>query len=181
MQKIKNEQLHRISAEAFKTAPKTPLVVVLDQVRSALNTGSVFRTADAFLLEKIYLCGITAVPPHRDILKSALGATETVAWAYFEKTADALLELKKNEYKIFAVEQAVESISLMDFEASGKNKIAVVFGHEVNGIDPGVLKYCDGCIEVPQFGTKHSLNIAVCAGIVIWDIFSKMKKAASDF
>jgi len=176
MQKLKNEGLNRMDVEQFRTSEKTPLIIVLDQVRSALNVGSVFRTADAFLVEQLYLCGITAVPPHKDILKSALGSTETVGWKYFEKTTDAVAELKKSGYKIIAVEQAVESISLQDFKVSEKEKIAVVFGHEVNGVDEAVLKLCDACVEVPQFGTKHSLNIAVCAGIVVWDIFVKFRK-----
>lgn len=180
MQKLKNAELNRISQKVFKLSQKTPLVIVLDNVRSALNVGAVFRTADAFLIEKIFLCGITAVPPNKDILKSALGATETVEWKYAEKTTDALIELKKNGFLIYAVEQTVESISLIDFQPLIKpydtNKIAVVFGHEVNGINPEALSLCNGCIEVPQYGTKHSLNIAVCAGIVIWDIFVKIKK-----
>lgn len=180
MQKLKNEELNRISKEVFKASLKTPLVIVLDNVRSALNVGSVFRTADAFLLEKIYLCGITAVPPHKDIFKSALGATETMDWAYVEKTTDAIMDLKNKEFKIYAIEQAVDSISLLDFQPVNSkqhiNKTAFIFGHEVNGVDPEVLKLCDGCIEVPQFGTKHSLNIAVCAGIIIWDVFIKIKK-----
>lgn len=178
MQKLKNEELNRITPEHFRASEKTPLVLVLDNVRSALNVGSVFRTADAFLLEQIFLCGITAVPPNRDVLKSALGATETVAWKYVEKTLDAIHELKKQHYKIFAVEQAVESISLEEFVVP-RNKMALVFGHEVNGVDTSVLQECDGCIEIPQVGAKHSLNIAVCAGIVIWDIFVKMKKSTS--
>lgn len=180
MKKLKNEELNRLSPSTFKSSLKTSLVIVLDNVRSALNVGSIFRTSDAFLLEKIYLCGITAVPPHKDILKSALGATETVTWSYFEKTTDALNELKKNGFRLLAIEQAAESISLLDFKLEQEGvkpyKTAIIFGHEVNGIDPEALKICDGCIEVPQYGTKHSLNIAVCAGIVVWDLFVKLKK-----
>jgi 23S rRNA (guanosine2251-2'-O)-methyltransferase len=181
MKKLKNEELNRIGVKDFKSTAKTPVIIVLDNVRSALNVGSVFRSADAFLIEKIYLCGITATPPHKDILKSALGATETVEWKYFVKTTDALADLKKNGCRIFAVEQAVESISLIDFDpvpaGKEKSKLAIVLGHEVNGVDQEALKLCDGCIEVPQYGTKHSLNIAVCAGIVIWDLFVKIKNA----
>jgi len=177
MQKLKNSQLNRIGTEVFKAADKLPVVIVLDNVRSALNVGSVFRTADAFLVKKIYLCGITAAPPHKDILKTALGATSTVAWEYAESTSGLLGELKKEGYRIFAVEQAVESISLVQFNPfnSGDSPVAIVFGHEIDGVSDKALDLCHGCIEVPQYGTKHSLNIAVCAGIVIWDIFMKYK------
>lgn len=179
MQKLKNESLNRMSSEAFRASDKTPLVVVLDNVRSALNVGSVFRTADAFRIEKIILCGITASPPHKDILKTALGATQTVVWEHTASSTDALLMLKKSGYQMLAIEQTDQSISLPEFKPEPEKKIAVVFGHEVNGVDQSVLMLCDHCLEVPQFGTKHSLNIAVCAGIVLWDLMMKIRKQQS--
>jgi tRNA G18 (ribose-2'-O)-methylase SpoU len=163
------DELGRMSVSAFKEAKKNPVVVLLDNIRSMHNVGSVFRTADAFRIEAICLCGYTPQPPHRDIQKTALGATETVNWIYFEHTNDAIQQLKEHGYSIFAVEQVEGSKSLENFNASDL-KIAVVFGNEVEGVDSDVLPNCDGCIEIPQLGMKHSLNISVAAGIVLWDL-----------
>jgi 23S rRNA (guanosine2251-2'-O)-methyltransferase len=172
MRKLKNNELGRISAEEFRTAQKLPIALVLDNVRSAYNVGSVFRTADAFPVEVIYLCGITGYPPHKEILKTALGATETVNWKYSKSTLTALIELKERGFKIYAVEQVEGSIMLDHFTKHNlKSKIALVFGHEVDGVQQDVLKQCDGCIEIPQGGTKHSLNISVSAGVVLWEFF----------
>jgi 23S rRNA (guanosine2251-2'-O)-methyltransferase len=171
MRKLKNEELKRKNTAEFKNSSKTPVVLVLDNVRSLNNIGSVFRTADAFLAEGIYLCGITGIPPHREIEKTALGATETLAWKYFKTTVSAISELKKDNYKIYAVEQADKSIYLNKFSVKGLGKIALVFGNEVNGVDQSVVDLCDGCIEIPQLGTKHSFNIAVSAGIVLWALY----------
>lgn len=173
--KLKNEELNRLSAEEFKRASKAPVVVVLDNVRSLNNIGSVFRTADAFRVEKICLCGITARPPHKDIRKTALGSTDSVVWAYFEKTPDAVRALQNDNYKVFAIEQVDKSIPLNEFYPENINRIAFVFGNEVRGVEEEVVKIADGCIEIPQFGTKHSFNIVISAGIVLWDIFQKMK------
>lgn len=147
-----------------------PVVVVLDNIRSMHNVGSVFRTADAFLMRGIYLCGYTPQPPHRDIQKTALGATETVAWKHAPETVDAVKELKQNGYRVYAVEQVQSSISLNQFDVNQQQPIAVVFGNEVSGVEEEVLKLCDGCIEIPQLGMKHSLNISVAAGIVLWEL-----------
>jgi tRNA G18 (ribose-2'-O)-methylase SpoU len=163
------DELGRMSVAAFKQAKKNPVVVVLDNIRSMHNVGSVFRTADAFRIEAICICGYTPQPPHRDIQKTALGATETVNWIYFEHTNDAIQQLKEYGYSIFAVEQVEGSKSLENFNANDL-KIAVVFGNEVEGVDSYVLSNCDGCIEIPQLGMKHSLNISVAAGIVLWDL-----------
>lgn len=172
MKKLKNFELGRKSVQEFRSAEKLPVIVVLDNVRSAYNVGSVFRTADAFLIEAIYLCGITAYPPHKEIQKTALGSTETVAWKYFSTTLEAVDELKKMDYKVFAVEQTEKSILLHNVKRQTSNdKLAVVFGHEVNGVQQEIIDVCDGCIEIPQEGTKHSLNISVSAGIVLWEIF----------
>ena len=170
------DELARKSPDAFRQADKFSLVLVLDNIRSMMNIGSVFRTADAFLLEAIYLCGITATPPHREIHKTALGATETVHWEYVEHTVDAIARLKQNGYQVFALEQTDMSIDLFDFEPEPEQKHALVFGHEVKGVDQEVLEQCDGCLEIPQFGTKHSLNIAVTAGMVVWDFYSKLMR-----
>lgn len=174
MRKLKNEELKRLSTEEFKAATKTPIVIVLDNIRSLNNIGSVFRTADAFLVEKIYLCGITAVPPHKDIRKTALGSTESVAWAYVEDTLKIIDDLKSKEFHILAVEQAENSIALNKFKVDGTKKYALIFGNEVKGVDQKVVSASDEVLEIPQFGTKHSLNISVSAGIVIWDIWSKL-------
>jgi tRNA G18 (ribose-2'-O)-methylase SpoU len=172
--KLKNEELNRISIDQFKTTKKTPIIIVLDNIRSLNNIGSVFRTADAFLIEAIYLCGITAQPPHREIQKTALGATESVAWKYFESTNDALKELKESNYKIAAIEQAENSTFLNDFNVLKEDKLAVIFGNEVKGVDQEAINLSDTVIEIPQFGTKHSLNISVSTGIVIWELFRKI-------
>lgn len=166
----KYTELNRKTVEQFRESEKFPLVVVLDNVRSMHNVGSVFRTADAFLISGIRLCGYTPRPPHRDIHKTALGATETVAWKYAESTTEAVQELKDEGYSIFAVEQVEKSIPLHEFSSTIRGKMAVVFGNEVTGIDAEVLKLCDGSIEIPQFGMKHSLNISVAAGIVLWEL-----------
>ena len=175
MRKLKNSELERISVENFKSLKKTPIVVVLDNVRSALNVGSCFRTSDAFRIEKIYLCGITAVPPNKEIRKSALGATDSVDWEYQESTKDVVLDLKKKGYLTIAIEQANKSIMLNDFSETN-TPIAVVFGNEVNGVQQSVIDVCDNCIEIPQIGTKHSLNISVSVGVVLWDLFNKINE-----
>ena len=176
MQKLKINELNRLSADEYKKTEKTPLVVVLDNIRSCNNTGSVFRTSDALLLEKIYLCGITATPPNKEIHKTALDAEKSVDWEYFEKTEDAVQKLQQEEYKVFAVEQVENSISLPDFLPPENGKLALVFGNEVKGVQQKVVNLCNGAIEIPQFGTKHSFNVSVSAGIVLWDIFQKLKK-----
>jgi tRNA G18 (ribose-2'-O)-methylase SpoU len=175
MKKLKITELHRISPDAFKAARKIPLVVVLDNVRSLHNVGSIFRTSDAFRIQAIYLCGITATPPHSEIHKTALGAEDAVAWRYFENTLDALDELRRQHYTLVAVEQAVDSHPpqhLLPDDAS----YAVIFGHEVRGVSQEVIDRCDRCIEIPQVGTKHSLNVSVVAGIVLWEIFNQFKE-----
>lgn len=169
------EELDRLSTVSFKAANKVPVIAVLDNVRSGMNVGSVFRTADAFLIEGVYISGYTPQPPHRDVLKSALGSTETVSWEAFESITDCIGKLKFQGYKVYAVEQVEKSISLLDFYPLKKEKIALIFGNEVNGVSDEALALVDGCIEVPQWGTKHSLNIAVCAGIVLWDVILKVK------
>jgi len=177
MQKLSMEQLGRLSVEEYKKTSKTPVVVVLDNVRSALNVGSVFRTSDAFKLEKIMLCGITATPPNPEIRKTAIGAEQSVDFEYFKTTVGAVEKLKNGGYKIFAVEQAKESIPLNALDLSGVEKLALVFGNEVKGVDDAVMELCEKCIEIPQFGTKHSLNVSVSAGIVIWEVFNRLKKS----
>lgn len=173
----KYTELNRKTVEEFRQSEKFPLVIVLDNVRSMHNVGSVFRTADAFLVSGIWLCGYSPRPPHRDINKTALGATETVEWKYSEKTIDAVLTLKDEGYKIFAIEQVEKSIPLHEFTSGNSGKMAIIFGNEVTGIDAEVLKLCDGSIEIPQFGMKHSLNISVAAGIVLWELAGKTQKA----
>ena len=175
MRKLANSELNRKNVDEYKGTEKMPCVVVLDNVRSLNNIGSVFRTSDAFLVSKIFLCGITATPPHREIQKSALGATESVNWQYFPDTIVAIKQLKKEGFTIYSVEQVDESISLEDLSFQENEKIAIVFGHEVKGVMEEVIKLSDHCIEIEQYGTKHSLNISVCAGIVIWDVFRKLK------
>jgi len=174
--KLKNSELDRLDVSGFKEAKKTPLIIVLDNIRSLNNIGSVFRTSDAFLIEKIYLCGITAQPPHNDIRKTALGSTETVAWEYAENTLSVIEKLKDYGVNILSVEQAQNAVMLNDFYPKNDTKYAVVFGNEVKGVQQDVVNQSDQVIEIPQFGTKHSLNIAVSAGVVIWDIFTKLKK-----
>lgn len=171
--KLKNAELDRKSVEEFKNAEKTPMIVVLDNVRSLNNIGSVFRTADAFLIEKIYLCGITATPPHKDIHKTALGATDTVNWEYVENTTDLVKQLQQEQIKVYSIEQAENSISLNEFQLPD-GKIAVVFGNEVKGVQQSVVTLSDGVIEIPQAGSKHSLNISVSAGVVLWDLYAKL-------
>ena len=170
MKKLFLEDLKRLSIEAYKQTEKIPVVVILDQVRSAMNVGSFFRTCDAFNVSKLYLVGITATPPNREITKTAIGATESVAWEYRESIADLLIELRKNDYNIIAVEQTDQSILLNDFELSDQ-KYALIFGNEVDGVSEGALELCDFAIEIPQMGTKHSLNVSVCGGVVIWEFF----------
>jgi tRNA G18 (ribose-2'-O)-methylase SpoU len=173
MRKLKITELGRLTAGEYKASDKIPLVVVLDHVRSLNNVGSVFRTADAFRLEAVYLCGITATPPHAEIHKTALGAEETVSWRYYGETLDAVAELRDQGYVVCALEQAEGSISLERFAPEGAKKYAVIIGHEVRGVRQEVVDACDLCVEIPQYGTKHSLNVAVAAGIVIWDFFGK--------
>ena len=171
MRKLKNSELNRLSVEEYKKVKKKPIIVVLDNIRSLNNIGSVFRTSDAFLIEKVYLCGITAKPPHRDIHKTALGATESVEWRYIENTLECVLNLKKEGYHCIAIEQAEYSLMLDEFDSRKHEKIAVVFGNEVKGVQQSVIDRCNNCIEIPQLGTKHSLNISVSAGIVLWHLF----------
>ncbi len=175
MRKLKNSELRRLHIDQFKEAKKSPLIIVLDNIRSLNNIGSVFRTADAFLIEKIYLCGITAKPPHKEIHKTALGSTDSVSWEYVENTLDLVTRLKNENINVLAVEQAEYSHSLESFEPAENQKYAVIFGNEVKGVQQEVVSAADNCLEIPQFGTKHSLNISVSCGIVIWDLFSKMK------
>ncbi len=176
MRKLRINELNRLSEQEFKKVPKTPLVVVLDNIRSCNNIGSVFRTSDALLVEKIYLCGITATPPNKEIHKTALDAEKSVDWAYFEKTEDAVKQLKQDGYNVYAVEQVENSTPLPDFQPTENEKTALVFGNEVKGVQQKVVNLCDGAIEIPQYGTKHSFNVSVSAGIVLWDIFQKIKK-----
>lgn len=174
MRKLSMEELHRMSVDEFKKAEKNPVIAVLENIRSAYNVGSVFRTADAFLIESIYITGYTAHPPHKEIAKTALGAQDSVAWKYFETTKKAIENLRKDQYKVFAVEQATDSILLEDFHENNIDKIAFIFGNEVTGVDAEILSLCDGCIEIPQFGMKHSLNISVAAGIILWEAVNSL-------
>jgi len=167
------DELGRKTTEEFKSASKIPIIVVLDNVRSMNNIGSVFRTADAFLLQGIYLCGVTATPPHREIQKTALGATESVSWKHFPTTMDAVNDLKKDGFAVYSVEQA-ENSTMLDKSNLTDKKIALVFGNEVNGVDQEVMDNCSACIEIPQYGTKHSLNLSVSVGIVIWEVVKKI-------
>jgi 23S rRNA (guanosine2251-2'-O)-methyltransferase len=174
MRKLLNNELERKSIEDFKKASKTPLFVVLDDVRSLNNIGSIFRTADAFLIEKIYLCGITATPPNKEINKTALGATETVTWEYRENILELVSELKTQNCKVYAIEQVENAVFLQDFKPNKEQKTALIFGNEVFGVNQQAIENCHGTIEIPQLGTKHSLNISVSAGIVLWDLFKKI-------
>ena len=176
MRKLKNNELNRISVEEFKTSKKTPLIVVLDNIRSLNNIGSVFRTSDAFLIEKIYLCGITATPPNKDIHRTALGATESVVWEYAEDTLTLVQRLKKSNIKVLAIEQAENSTKLNFFQPIEGETYAIVMGNEVKGVQQEVVNASDLCLEIPQLGTKHSLNISVTTGIVLWDLFQKIYK-----
>ncbi len=173
MRKLENNELERKSLEAFKEAKKTPIIIVLDDIRSLHNIGSVFRTADAFLIEKIILCGITATPPNKEINKTALGATETVVWEHYANVVEVIENLKKENVAVFAVEQVENAVLLQNFEIAKTKKYALVFGNEVFGVSQEAVAICDGCIEIPQLGTKHSLNISVSAGIVLLDVFKK--------
>lgn len=175
MRKLKNIELNRKTQIEFKGAKKSPFVVVLDNVRSLNNIGSVFRTSDAFLVEAIYLCGITATPPHKDIQKTALGATESVDWKYFKTTETAINILKKKGYSIISIEQAEKAIPLINYTTEQHQKYALVFGHEVKGVSQKIVDLSDACIEIPQFGTKHSFNIAVSVGIVLWEFYNKLQ------
>ena len=173
MRKLENSELERKSIKDFKEAHKTPLIIILDDIRSLHNIGSVFRTADAFLIEKIYLCGITASPPNKEIHKTALGATETIDWEHKENILELIKTLKEENTTVLAIEQVETAILLQDFEVESNKKYALVFGNEVFGVSQEAVALCDGCIEIPQLGTKHSLNISVSAGIVVWDLFKK--------
>ena len=174
MRKLENSELDRKTIDDFKKSDKTPLIIVLDDIRSLHNIGSVFRTSDAFLIEKIILCGITATPPNKEIHKTALGATETVAWEHHENVLEVIENLKKENVITLAIEQVESSIFLQEFQVEKNKKYALVFGNEVYGVAQEAVAICDGCIEIPQLGTKHSLNIAVSAGIVVWDLFQKL-------
>lgn len=176
MKKLSLDELGRVTPEIYKTQEKNPIVIILDNIRSMYNVGSIFRTADAFAVEKIFLCGITAQPPHKEIEKTALGATETVYWQYYENTKELITLLKQDNYKIYAVEQTDEPLKLTQFSFSAKERYAVVMGNEVFGVDDEVLNLCDGAIEIPQVGVKHSLNVSVAAAIVIWEFFRQMNK-----
>lgn len=175
MRKLAIHEIKRLDLEAFKAIEKTPLVFVLDNIRSALNVGSVFRTADAFALAHVYLGGITAQPPHRDILKTALGADESISWSHHPQTTEALQLLKEEGYQIFALEQASTTTLLQALQVDKTRPVALVLGNEVNGIDQAVIDLCDGVIEIPQFGTKHSLNVSVCAGIAAWELMKRLR------
>lgn len=174
MRKLLNAELERKSVSEFKGAAKTPVIIVLDNVRSLNNVGSVFRTADAFLVESVYLCGITGCPPNKEIQKTALGSTESVSWKYFKTTLDAVNDLKENNFHVYAIEQAESAIMLNNFMPGKRQKLAVIFGNEVKGVQQEVIDACTDVIEIPQVGTKHSLNIAVSVGIVMWDLFQKV-------
>ena len=176
MKKLKLEELGRMDIAAFKAASKTPIIIVLDNIRSMNNIGSVFRSADAFAVEAIYLCGITAQPPHREIEKTALGATDSVQWKYFENTLAAIADLKAKAYHVCAIEQVANSVSLAQLTIDKDLKYALIFGNEVMGVEQQVINQSDTCIEIPQFGTKHSFNIAVTAGIVLWECYRQLHK-----
>ena len=174
MRKLSNDELLRKTPEEFKEATKTPLILVLDNVRSLNNVGSVFRTADSFLLEAVYLCGITGTPPHKDIQKTALGATDTVLWKHFNSTIEAVEVLKNQQFKVYAIEQAEHSQMLHNFQMEEHSKVAFILGNEINGVDQDVINVCDGVIEIPQTGFKHSLNISIAAGIVSWEVYRQL-------
>lgn len=174
MRKLKITELDRISVDQYKTVSKTPLIVVLDNIRSLNNIGSVFRTSDAFLVEAIYLCGITATPPNQEIHKTALGAEHSVTWSYFGETTEAVDLLHRNGYTVFAIEQVENSIMLQEIQLDPAKKYAIVMGNEVKGVQQSVVDLCDACIEIPQYGTKHSLNVSVTTGLVIWDFFKQL-------
>jgi len=170
MRKLSMEELNRKSVEEFHEAEKLPIIAVLENVRSAYNVGSVFRTADAFLLEGIYLCGYTAFPPHKEIKKTALGAEESVHWKHFKNISEAIDSLKSLGYRVYALEQAENSLALNELKISGDEKLAVIMGNEVSGVEQSTIALCDGCLEIPQLGMKHSLNVSVAAGVVLWEL-----------
>lgn len=172
MRKLSMDELERLSINQFKDSEKIPVVIVLDNIRSQHNIGSIFRTADAYRINCIHLCGITATPPNREIQKTALGATDSVCWKYFETTHQSIEELKAEDYKIIVIEQVQGSVNLKDFKSNKYKKIAIVFGNEVSGVGDEIIEACDACVEIPQYGTKHSLNVSVSAGIVIWEIWN---------
>ena len=180
MKKLKNSELNRISVSEFKNASKSPIIIILDNIRSAHNVGSIFRTCDAFLISEIILCGITATPPNNEIRKTALGSTESVDWRYFDNIEEVILNLKKEGFQIISIEQADKSLKLEKFRPKKNEKYAFIFGNEIKGIDQKIIDISDDIIEIPQFGTKHSLNVSVSAGIIIWDIFSKITFNQSD-
>ena len=175
MRKLENSELDRLSVDGFKAVTKTPLIVVLDNIRSLNNIGSVFRTSDAFRIEKIYLCGITATPPHKDIQKTALGSTESVDWEYAESSLALLKKLQSNDIQVLSIEQAEKTTMLNEFTPKKNQKYALVFGNEVKGVSQEVVNNSDQVIEIPQYGTKHSLNVSVSCGVVLWDVFSKLR------
>ena len=179
MRKLANAELDRKNIDEFKESKKTPLLIILDDIRSLHNIGSVFRTSDAFLIEKIYLCGITAIPPNKEIHKTALGATETVEWEYEKDVLTVLAKLKEAQISVFAIEQVENAVMLNDFKVEKATKYALIFGNEVKGVSQEAIKGCDGVIEIPQLGTKHSLNISVSAGIVVWDLFQKINQLSA--
>jgi tRNA G18 (ribose-2'-O)-methylase SpoU len=179
MRKLENSELERKSVADFKQADKTPIIIILDDIRSLHNIGSVFRTSDAFLIEKIILCGITATPPNKEIHKTALGATDTVAWEYHKNVLEVIESLQKENTQVYAIEQVENAVFLNNFYPENNNKYALIFGNEVYGVSQEAVKLCDGSIEIPQLGTKHSLNISVTTGIVIWDLFQKMNQNKS--
>ena len=178
MRKLKNSELNRVSVKDFKELEKMPVRIILDNIRSLMNVGSVFRTSDAFLIKEIILCGITATPPHREIQKTALGATESVDWRYVESTAEVVKELQEQGVKVYAIEQAEGAKMLDDVDFTFKNEIAIVMGNEVKGVSEEVMELVDDCIEIPQFGTKHSLNVSVTTGIVIWELFQQFQRTS---
>ena len=175
MRKLKNSELERLAVKEFRRAKKTPLIVILDNIRSLNNIGSVFRTSDAFLIEKIYLCGITAKPPHKDIHKTALGATDSVEWEHVEDTFKLVKKLQAEGILVASIEQAENSVQLQKFTPLKNKKLAIIFGNEVKGVQQKIVSISDYCIEIPQYGTKHSLNISVSCGVVLWDLFNKMQ------
>lgn len=176
MRKLKITELNRLTVDQFKKADKLPLVVILDEVRSLHNIGSVFRTSDAFLVERIYLCGITATPPHPEMHKTALGAEDTVEWKYRKNTLDAVHELQNEGFTVLAIEQVEGSTLLDELELDADRKYAIIMGNEVKGVQQEVVNACDGCIEIPQYGTKHSLNVSVTTGIILWEFANKLMK-----
>ena len=173
MRKLKNKELERKTVEEFKASSKLPFVIVLDNIRSLNNVGSFFRTADAFLVDEIHLCGISATPPNKEIHKTALGSTDSVNWKYFAYTTDSIKYLKENKYRIYAIEQADNSVALNDFVVTPYDKYALIFGNEVKGVQQSIINLCNGCVEIPQYGTKHSINVSVSGGVVMWEFFKQ--------